>query len=77
MLPTLEGVLGLILCNDRVKSSGKHWREEHAEGMLFLRGQLKSGRWRSFMSALLLDFDLSHAANLDKEVSNDFREMAA
>lgn len=63
--------------NLRVKSSGKHWREEHAEGMLFLRGQLKSGRWRSFMSALLLDFDLSHAANLDKEVSNDFREMAA
>ena len=63
--------------NLRVKSSGKHWREEHCEEILFLRCQLKTDHWRSFICSLLLDFDLSSEAHSDHTVSSSFNRLAA
>lgn len=39
--------------NQRLKSNGTYWLEEHAEALLHLRSQLKTGRWDDFVRATL------------------------
>ena len=39
--------------NLRLKGSSVSWTEEHAEGILHLRAQAKSGRWRQLEEAVL------------------------
>lgn len=39
--------------NLRLNGSSTLWTEEHAEGVLHLRGQAKSGRWRDFEKQVL------------------------
>ena len=39
--------------NLRLKGSSTFWTEEHAEGVLHLRAQAKSGRWRQLEEAVL------------------------
>lgn len=39
--------------NQRLKGSSIYWLEEHAEALLHLRAQLKTGRWDEFVRATL------------------------
>ena len=39
--------------NQRLKSNGTYWLEEHAEAVLHLRAQLKAGRWDDLVRATL------------------------
>lgn len=55
-LPTGSGAVesGIRrVVNQRLKGNGTYWLEEHAEALLHLRAQLKTGRWDDFVRATL------------------------
>jgi DNA polymerase-3 subunit epsilon len=74
-LPIGSGVIESAvrrIVNLRLKGTSMFWHPENAEGILYLRCQIKSGRWHSFFKSVLAQWsaDMSISLTQVRQVRN-------